>query len=96
MTYIVLYWQNMMLKITQDSVQCGNKSCAQTHMWRLVMRTSKVYSSRVGGFKKHEQTSDDYQVRSGLSDPAPTNAASLKPRSGFFDWNLTVGEFGVS
>jgi len=35
-------------------------------------------TSRVGGFQKHEQTSDDYQVPSGLRDPAPTNAPSHK------------------
>jgi hypothetical protein len=29
-----------------------------------------------------------------LSDPVPTNAASKKSRFGFFDGNLTVGEFG--
>jgi len=60
------------------------------------MGTSKVESTRVGGYQKHEQTSDDYQVGSGLSDPAPPNAASKKSRSGFFYGNLTVGEFGVS
>jgi hypothetical protein len=35
-------------------------------------------TSRVGGVWKHERTSNDYQVPSGLRDPAPTNAPSHK------------------
>jgi hypothetical protein len=35
-------------------------------------------------------------VGSGLSDPVSTNTPSKKSCFGFFDGNLTVGEFGVS
>jgi hypothetical protein len=207
-----------MLKITQDSVQPGNKSCGQKYMWRLVMETqqgliletttkqkcnkrsatgkakerskdkrqtwtkkketsstcedyswrpSKVQSSKppqkcnkrsttrtirqgrqkerpkkgqkinspqeprkrrksvplvVGSYLTHGPSSvvcmqistsnnngsnlaelvviinknRPLQVGSGFSDPVPTNAPSKKSCFGFFDGNLTVGEFGVS